>query len=150
MITRIASMFAILTMSVGLVPQVMGAPGPGSSALIDGRVGGELSSQAWTVVVPPGAFNGVATVTMTVMNGPNPTIELGISNPLSNHFQLPVVLRHRAVSAKGKGIFRWDPASQVWVRVPAQMINYNTNVLTAFLDHFSTYSVQNIGSKAGW
>lgn len=148
--TRIASVLAVLSMSVGLVPQARGAAPPGSSAVIDGRVGGQLTCQAWIVDVPAGAFNGVATVSMTVVNGPDPTIDISISNPLLNKFQVPVLLRHRAVSAKGKSIFWWDPAAQSWVRVPTQIANYNTNVLTAFLSHFSTYSVQPTGTKAGW
>jgi hypothetical protein len=148
--TRVASVLAILAMSAGLVPRAMGAASSGSSALIDGRVGGQLACQAWVVDVPAGAFNGVATVSLSVVNGANPTIDISISNPQLNKFQLPVSLRFRAVSAKGKSIFLWDPATQSWARVPLQITNYNTNVLTAFLLHFSTYSVQPTGGKAGW
>jgi hypothetical protein len=148
--TRVAGALAILAMSAGLVPHAMGAAPPGSSALIDGRVGGQVACQAWVVDVPAGAFNGIATVSMSVVNGANPLIDLTISNPQLNKFQIPVSLRFRAVSARGKSIFVWDAATQSWARVPLQITNYNTNVLTAFLLHFSTYSVQPTGGKAGW
>jgi len=131
--------------------------GPGSgggSALIDGARGGTVSNGRFQLRVPPGAFAGTATLTITV---PDPSIlqcDLSISPAYKNGFQVPIQLvADYGSSGSGSGftpasasLLWFDELNRRWVKMPGS-INSGSTVSTP-LPHFSDYGV--VDSKAGW
>ena len=121
------------------------------SAVIDGSIGGTLQVASWTLVVPPGAFAGSATVTATASGLANQIIALGITPDALNHFMVPVKLQYRKVAVNenvdGEAIYWWNPDTRAWEVVPNQTDIAAAGTILAPLSHFSYYCV---GSKAGW
>lgn len=122
------------------------------SAVINGAVGGELRWGRFRLVVPPRAWYGPATVTLTV---PDPSVmacELAISPSSANGFSVPVALIvNSAGAAPGQPlVIGWfDPSLQRWTPVPSSWHMAERKLVVAPLYHFSTYGVF-VGGKAGW
>lgn len=125
----------------------------GNSAVVDGSVGATLRSGKWTLLVPPGAFSGRATISVTEVEDAegNPTVDLSISDPSLNSFRVPVWLSHKSQGNDAASIYWWDPSAEVWREVPGvvrSVLDLLGVEVKAPLYHFSTYSVR--GGKAGW
>lgn len=152
----------VLTLAmVGMlaVPQAHAAKAKGNasrqtnSSVIDGAVGGTLTSGKWKLEIPAGAFTGKATVTIleTATSDGMPTVDLSISDPTLNNFRVPVWLSHKEKGNETKNIYWWDPSAMVWRPVPGQLLSLLDALgieIKVPLFHFSSYSVR--GGKAGW
>ena len=116
-----------------------------ASLKIKGQDGGTLSAGIFTVVIPPGAFSGMATVTVEVPDPMQPMVQLSIEPASKNNFNKPVtlvaslpnvntpVLMASGVSELTGG--SWQPVAGVQPD-PQQM------TLRTPLQHFSTYRVE--------
>lgn len=120
-----------------------------SSAEIDGSVGGSLQAGRWTVVVPPGAFSGVGTVTLTVPDRTAIACELDIKPGSLNKFVTPVLLSFSTqglnVDPAALTLYWYDPQTKTWVDVHGTG-DSGKQTVTAPLWHFSIYKA----GKAGW
>lgn len=128
-------------------------PGPTSgSKLINGLLGGTLQVGRFTLVVPPLAFSGSATISINVPDASQMKVELNIFPASANHFRLPVVLSSNVSGAVLPLISEletvwFDELAGVWRPVPGSAVNVAGLTVYAPLYHFSTYGVQ---GKAGW
>lgn len=138
---------------------------------VDGSKGGWLQCGRFLLTVPPGAFDSVATITMSMRDSTAMVVDLGIAPASRNKFNLPVVLACNttglAVPADSVSLYWYNPAAVTWVGmtstktlVPAtdcvqQLaasgescpdLSSVTDGVTTQLQHFSTYSA----GKAGW
>jgi len=120
-----------------------------ASAKIDGLLGGKVACGRFTVIVPPGAYIGPATITITI---PDPTIQvcdLSISPTTANHFVLPVRLvndvKDCSVDATTLTTYWYDTTGTKWVDMKAAT-DSGSGTVTASLHHFSKYGT----GKAGW
>jgi hypothetical protein len=150
-------------------PQFVRVPGPPPGALssgpadpsasggadIDGQLGGVLTVGRFAVVVPPGAFDMVARVTITVPDTTVMMCQLGISPPEANDFQVPVTLGSDCGNIPGidpgtLATLWYDPARAAWVELP-RANGLTGAVVQTPLSHFSEYGVvdPNTG-KSGW
>ena len=118
-----------------------------------GVLGGVVAVGNFTVVFPPGALLGTATVTVSQPDLAHPVVNLSISPASANRFLLPVLLvadvkpmNPSLISIATIGYF--NPATGKWETVASTVSLLNLTV-TAQLWHFSTYRVQ-AGGKAGW
>lgn len=131
-----------------------GTVGATSSKTINGLLGGTITAGKFTVIVPPAAFIGTATITVNQPDVTKLQVNLGISPASMNHFLLPVLL-----VADGSGmnpqllsvafISWYNPATGQWVPVAGSSVSLLNLTVTAPLFHFSTYRVDT-QSKAGW
>jgi len=129
---------------VAVVPDPLTA-----SARIDGIKGGKLDCGRFTVIVPPGAYFGIASITISI---PDPTVQvcdLSISPAFANHFTVPVQLvsnvKDCSVDAKTLTTYWYDTGSVRWVDMKATT-DSGSGTVTAYLHHFSKYGT----GKAGW
>jgi hypothetical protein len=119
-----------------------------ASAKIDGRKGGSLRCERFSILVPPGAYSGTATITMYLPNKDVLACDLSISPSSANNFVVPVQL---GVDLKGMNvdpstvvIYWYNPTTLTWV---SQLTMASSSpAVTALLSHFSTYAA----GKAGW
>ena len=129
------------------------------SADIDGAVGGRLRCGRFVLGVPPGAFDGKGTITMSMADTTVMVLDLAILPVELNQFKVPVklclVTDGTNVQADSLTIYWYDPNKRDWVAMPCDwdLTKYPevTGTLTAegmltSLSHFSKYS----GGKAGW
>jgi hypothetical protein len=120
------------------------------TATIDGDRGGAMRAGRFSLVVPPGAFKGVAVISMTMPDSTVMVCDLGIA-PLSlNKFSVPVQLTADLSSANmtdasGCTNYWFDPTNVRWVSLVAKS-RCSGSLVTSSLDHFSTYG----SGKAGW
>lgn len=123
------------------------------SKSFDGAVGGELMLGRFRVAVPPGAFQGVATITMTIPDSRVLRCGLEITPVSANAFRVPLTLTTNA-----NGALTNDPYSLVmgtfdvglgkWVKVAGSREDNSSMTVSAPLLHFSWYGV--CPAKAGW
>ncbi len=161
--------FSVLTVSptgsVGFVPaptatalvsrtgaNLAGATGDrylANAAVIDGALGGVLQCGRYTLKVPPGAYAGAATITMTLADSTVLLCDLEIAPLDRNGFLVPVELilstKDLGVDRSTLGLFWYDPSRLVWVDLFAGS-DPTSATLTAHLPHFSIYAA----GKAGW
>ena len=115
---------------------------------IDGAVGGKVGVGPYRIEVPPGAFKGVATITITQ---PDPTVlkcDLSISPASANQFAVPVVLAVRLPNSLALTVDQnmWlDPGVDLWRLIPSTPDLLSTE-LRSPLWHFSKYGT----GRAGW
>lgn len=125
-----------------------------SSKTINGLLGGTIAAGDFTVIVPPGAFLGTATITVNQPDVTKLQVNLGISPASMNHFLLPVLLVANASSMNPQllsvAFISWyNPATGQWVPVAGSNVSLLNLTVSAPLFHFSTYRVDT-QSKAGW
>ena len=133
-------------------PQTPIRPQREFSSVIDGRVGGVVQGGNWNLVVPAGAFNGTTRISLVETFGGFPTVDLHMDDAALNQFAVPVVLSFHfglMSAGRGKSIYWWNESQELWVELPTDALGRGALIQTA-LDHFSTYSVQPRGGKAGW
>jgi len=124
-------------------------PAQTASAKIDGNKGGKVGCGRFTVIVPPGAYIGPATVTISI-NDPTVLIcNLSIAPQAANNFKVPVQLvtdlNDLNVSIGTETTYWYDPAQNLWVDMGAAP-DASAKTVTAYLHHFSQYGT----GKAGW
>ena len=152
---------AFLRVPAGTAQPYSAGPGSGSSissSCIDGSKGGTVSNGRFQLCIPPGAFIGTGTISISV---PDPAVmqcQLSISPAGLNGFLVPVQLIADYGSSSGPGpgspapsdpaLLWFDEVNQRWVRMPGSSVTSWNNTLTTPLPHFSSYGV--IGNKAGW
>lgn len=121
-----------------------------ASAKIDGNAGGKVGCGRFEVVVPPGAFWGSATVTITIPDPTRQLCDLSISPSYDNNFRVPVQLISNVkdcvgVDATTLTTYWYDAAGSKWVDMKATT-DASSGTVTANLHHFSKYGT----GKAGW
>ena len=140
------------------------APTPGLSSMgdvvsltesqsIDGAVGGLVSVGRFTLLIPAGAFQGVAQVSISVPDSGVVQCDLSIDPPSANHFAVPVTLRSHCSGTSAvvpnRLLQLWfDEQRGLWVPVPGATSDMATFDVVAPLMHFSAYGI--VGGKAGW
>jgi len=127
--------------------------GLSGSAAIDGALGGSLQVGRFSLTVPAGAYQGMATVTINVPDATIVRCQLGITPMSANQFTIPVVMRSDctgtdALSAASLCEIWYDAAADVWRQVPGSTPDIVNFDVIAPLTHFSEYGV--IEGKAGW
>ncbi len=141
-------------------------PSPGSSSLlsgglsgsgeVNGATGGEVAVGRFRVVVPPGAFQGLATITIQVPDPDVISCELDITPASANGFLVPVSLVADCAGATNVnlancGTLWYDEQAGVWRTVNGTIVDLVNSRVTAQLPHFSTYGVADLlEGKAGW
>jgi hypothetical protein len=117
-----------------------------TTAKVDGGVGGKLSCGRFVVTVPPGAFSGTGTVSMTLADSALAVVDLSISPNALNRFAVPVQLSYdpRGLALVSPVTIFWLDHTK-WVGLPTRP-QLGTGFPTADLQHFSKYSA----GKAGW
>lgn len=124
-----------------------------TSRTINGLLGGIVSAGRFTVVIPPLAIRGVATVTVSMPDTSELRCDLGIQPASANGFGVPVLLVAQCGGLLDLGRLRdsrilWlNPATGQWVPVPGSQVDLAGLSVSAPLQHFSSYRV---GGKAGW
>lgn len=122
------------------------------STTVWGLLGGTVKAGDFTVIIPPGAISGVATVTVLQPDVTQKQVQLSISPASANHFRLPVLLVadcHDIAPAllSLQTIYWLNPQTQKWEAVPGARVDLLGLTVQAPLWHFSTYKV---GGRAGW
>ena len=118
-----------------------------NSQTIDGGQGGHVGVGSYRVDVPPGAFVGKATITITQ---PDPTMlkcELSISPASANKFLVPVILTVKLPNSTAlvDQNFWYDNSASLWCLISTSP-DAATLTLHSQLWHFSTYAT----GRAGW
>ncbi len=121
---------------------------------IVGLIGGTVRAGDFTVVFPPGAISGTASVTVSQPDAARPVVELSITPASANRFRLPVLLVANAKSMDrsllaAAYISYFNPATGRWERVANSSVSIENLTVSAPLWHFSKYRVES-GGKAGW
>lgn len=123
-------------------------PGTGSRASVRmlGKQGGSATNGVFTVVVPAGAFNGQATITVSQPDPNVPLVQLDIQPSSKNHFKKPVTLiaQFQNVDASRiavSTVSEFDPNSGTWSLVDGSSADAMAGTVRAPLAHFSTYRV---------
>jgi hypothetical protein len=118
-----------------------------SSVKIDGALGGVVSNDRITLVIPPGAFAGSRVISLDVQNA-NGFIECHLF-PEGLKFDRPVVLSMSLLNTtgdqQGSTIYWYDPDTGTWVDMQGSYLAPAHGVV-ASLQHFSTYRA----GRAGW
>jgi hypothetical protein len=125
-----------------------------SSKAIFGRLGGQVSAGSFTVVIPPNAISGFATVRVRQPDVSKPYVRLEISPARSNDFKVPVMLIADASPMelellKTAVISYFNPATGKWEPVAGSLVDLGALTVSCPLEHFSEYAVEADG-KAGW
>lgn len=137
-----------------------GSGGSGSSTSasqtqkIDGAKGGTVGCGRFKLLIPPGAFKGSATIKMVIPDLSVLVCDLAISPASANNFLVPVTLAadcsNTSVTDPSTLVQAWfDEAAGVWREVPGSTVDTTTLIVSAPLNHFSTYGVVT-ETKAGW
>jgi hypothetical protein len=121
-----------------------------ASALIDGSLGGSVRAGRFTVKVPPGAFSGTATVTVTMPDSALMLCDLSISPASANRFKVPVQLvadlsSANLTDASTFTMYWYDPTRLLWMSLLSKSRTSGA-LVTTDLNHFSRYA----SGKAGW
>lgn len=124
-----------------------------SSAVINGAEGGTVSAGRFTVTIPPGAYRGNATVTVTVPTPKSTVCQLDIFPRSANTFAAPVILTadckdQNKDSLPDLVIATFDESSLSWKKVPGSQSDVFNAKVTAPLFHFSLYEI--IDGRSGW
>lgn len=128
-----------------------------TSAEMDGEVGGRLQCGRFLLAVPPGAFQGKGTITMSMADETVMIVDVEITPVEQNKFDIPVKLclltDGTNLPADDLQIYWWDPDTSEWKAMGCDRdlsddtaITGTSEGLLTDLSHFSRYS----GGKAGW
>lgn len=134
-------------------PQSDGSPATATGPLsgskdIDGAVGGKLLVGSYRVEVPPGAYKGVATITIVQDDRNVLKCDLSISPASANQFSVPVTLAVKLPNSLALAVDQnmWlDPSAGLWRLIPS-VPDPLTTELCSPLWHFSQYAT----GRAGW
>lgn len=118
-----------------------------SQARIQGNRGGKITAGIFTAVIPPGAFSGYATVSITQPDVNQPVAVLEIYPASKNGFHKPVQLiaqLHNVdpVMLMQAGMAELDPATGEWLAMNGETQNPQFMTVSTPLMHFSTYRVE--------
>ncbi len=120
-----------------------------ASAKLDGSKGGTVRAGRFRVTLPPGAFSGFATVTVSVADTTVMICDLSTSPQSANKFTNPALLitdySGTSVDVSTLTTYWYDPTRLLWVSLSARSRTSGTAIVTS-LDHFSRYAT----GKAGW
>ena len=123
-------------------------PGTGSRSVVRmlGSRGGVASNGNFSVIVPPGAFTGRATVSVTQPDPNQPLVQLDIQPASKNKFKVPVMLIASFPGEDGGRVgastmMELDTQSGAWFPVSGATCNSSARTVSAPLVHFSTYRV---------
>jgi hypothetical protein len=124
-----------------------------SSKTVYGVAGGQVSAGNFTVVIPPLAISGTATVTVTQPDASKPYVSLRIFPASANKFRVPVTLIANAAPMSTEKLalayISWfNPSTRRWEPM-ASKVNLESRTVMCPLRHFSNYAVES-GGKAGW
>ena len=120
------------------------------STRIDGSRGGAVHAGRFSLKVPAGAFDGIATVTLSMPDSTVMVCDLSITPASANRFKVPVQLIADLSSTDITDIstltmYWYDPSRVTWVNCSSKSRSMGT-LVTMGLDHFSRYAA----GKAGW
>lgn len=133
------------------------------TARIDGAQGGTVVCGHFVAKIPPGAFEGVGDVTMSMRDRSLMIVDLEVSPSTLNGFAVPVELSLRTdgttADLDSLDIYWWDPSADQWTAMAAQKstalepvpldASQTTDTVEGvrlLLNHFSKYAA----GKAGW
>lgn len=127
------------------------------SAVIDGEAGGRLQCGRFLLSIPPGAFEGEGTISMSMPDSTIMIVDLEIDPVELNDFKEPVKLclltDGTILQEEDLQIYWWDPDQAEWkgMYCDNDLSEEETGTgtlegLITHLSHFSRYS----GGKAGW
>lgn len=127
------------------------------SAVLDGDVGGRLRCGRFLLAVPPGAFQGEGTISMSMPDSTIMVVDLEIDPAELNDFKqdvkLCLITDGTRLSSDDLQIYWWNPKYSEWKAMNCDRdlsddtsITGTTEGLLSHLTHFSRYS----GGKAGW
>jgi hypothetical protein len=116
------------------------------SAQMTSTAGGTVSNGRWKVVVPGGAFDGTAVVSLSTPDPKAWSCDLDILPADKNHFDVPVMLVADCHTVPPRMLAKWaileyDPDSMTWVRVEGSVVDLKKKTVSAPLVHFSAYRV---------
>jgi hypothetical protein len=117
-----------------------------------GLIGGVVEAGDFKVIVPPLAITGTATVRVDQPDVSKLEVDLSISPPARNSFNVPVQLVASVPSMSLKDLsastIKWyNPSTQKWEEVDGVKVDLLTHTIVAPLWHFSQYKVE---GRAGW
>ena len=124
------------------------APQPGATsnqARIQGNRGGVVVAGKFAVVIPPGAYSGMATVRVDVPDPMQPLVELSIEPASKNHFDRPVTLVAMLPNVDAQILMASgvsELAGGSWQPMAGVQANLQEMSLRTPLEHFSTYRVE--------
>jgi hypothetical protein len=124
------------------------------SAQIQGKDGGTLTTGRFTVIVPPGAYNGKSEISITVPDPKQLIVELEISPASANNFKVPVQLIAdckglvSATELDEVTILWFDEETEKWYEPSDPIRDHQEKTVQMGLSHFSTYGV--VMGRSGW
>jgi hypothetical protein len=135
-------------------PEPMPVQSVQTNKLILGALGGQVKAGDFTVIIPPLAIKGAATVTVRQPDVDKPYVSLHVWPATANDFQVPVILvadasRMDEDLLKLAVISWYNPATGKWEPQSATTVNLLDKTVICPLGHFSDYAVEADG-KAGW
>ena len=116
-----------------------------ASLKIKGPEGGTLSAGIFTVVIPPGAVEGSATITVSQPDPSQPVAVLSIHPNDKNSFAVPVTLTATLPNLDAAWLMKSGMSEQsdlgTWQAMSSSQADAQTMTVSASLAHFSTYRV---------
>jgi len=116
-----------------------------ASLKIKGQEGGTLSAGIFTVVIPPGAYEGSATITVSQPDPAQPVAVLSIHPNDKNAFAVPVTLTASLPNLDAAWLIQSGMSEQddfgMWQAMGSSQPDAQTMTVSASLAHFSTYRV---------
>ena len=142
----LSSVGGVLNTLVGLIVRTLN---------LVGSLGGSLTNGRWQVVIPAGAVDGNATVSLGVPNLTSPDCALEISPSDKNHFSVPATLTVNCSNVMSSQlanyvIYWYNPSTKQWVELSGSKVNLTSKTVSVQIYHFSQYSAGPTGGRAGW
>ena len=121
---------------------------------IDGDVGGTLTVGRFTLVIPPGAYEGSAKICIEVPDTSVLISDLHVLPEAKNDFKVPVTLKVKCDDLVRNDqwddlyILWHDTENGAWKPPAATTYNLSKGAVETRLDHFSEYGV--VSGRSGW